>query len=232
MSTASKTLFDSSIGRKIIMALTGLFLCTFLVVHLAGNLQLLKNDGGQAFNVYSKFMAGNVLIKIVAYVNYIAILGHVIYSLILTLGNRRARPKSYAKVDAGKNSFWTSRNMGILGTIILVFIIVHMADFWYEFKFGHVPQTTITTEEGLSYMIKNYYAEVAEAFQQGWYVALYTVSMAAIAFHLSHGFQSAFQSLGLRHSKYTPFIKMLGYGFSIVIPTLFAIIPLYFYFFK
>jgi succinate dehydrogenase / fumarate reductase cytochrome b subunit len=231
MNTAKQQILHATIGKKAIMALTGLFLCSFLVIHLLGNLQLLADDNGQSFNVYSKFMAHNPIIKIIAYVNYIAILSHVIYSLVLTLRNRKARPVGYAANKPSANSIWSSRNMGILGTLILAFIIVHMSDFWYSFKFGFIPMISYTIE-GQAIEMKNCYAEVAEAFTQGWYVAFYTVSMAAIAFHLIHGFQSAFQTLGFNHKKYTPAVKMIGYGFAIIIPAAFAYIPLYFYFTK
>ncbi|MFN5629114.1 MAG: succinate dehydrogenase, partial [Bacteroidota bacterium] len=139
MKYSVKPLFSSTIGKKLLMAISGLFLCTFLVVHLIGNLQLFKNDGGFAFNVYSKFMTTNPLIKTVAYVNYALILLHVFTSLALTIKNKKARPVSYGYNNAKSNSIWSSRNMGILGTIILVFIVVHMQNFWYEMKFGNVP---------------------------------------------------------------------------------------------
>ncbi len=231
MNTVKQPLLQASIGKKVIMELTGLFLCTFLVIHLIGNLQLLADDQGQSFNVYSKFMAHNPLIKTVAYVNYIAILSHVIYSLVLTMRNRKARPIGYAANKPSANSIWSSRNMGVLGTIILSFIIIHMSDFWYEFKFGFIPLVNYTIE-GQVVEMKNCYAEVVEAFSQGWYVAFYVVAMVAIGFHLVHGVQSAFQTLGFNHKKYTPSIKMIGYVFAILIPAGFALLPLYFYFIK
>src|SRR5436190_15332379 len=96
MNTSHQPILQSTLGKKVIVALTGLFLCSFLVIHLLGNLQLLANDNGQAFNIYSKFMAHNPLIKTIAYINYIAILAHVIYSFVLTMRNRKARPIAYA----------------------------------------------------------------------------------------------------------------------------------------
>jgi succinate dehydrogenase / fumarate reductase cytochrome b subunit len=224
MATAATGLFRSSIGRKYLMALSGLFLCTFLVVHLLGNLQLFQNDGGVAFNLYSAFMANNPLIKTIAYVNYAFILLHIIDGFYLAAQNRKARPQGYAKVDQSKSSSWSSRNMALLGTIILVFLIVHMKSFWFEMKFGNMPVTTI---EGQSY--KDMYSVVVEAFSQPWYAALYVVSMFAIGFHLYHGFASGFQSLGIRHHRYTPAIQNLGtFLFAILIPALFAAMPVYF----
>src|SRR5438477_12369983 len=123
-------LFNSSLGQKLIMALTGLFLCLFLVVHVSGNLQLFKNDSGLAFNQYSVFMTTNPLIKAISYILYATILYHAYKGLVLAWKNQKARPVKYAAFDGKANSPWASRNMGILGTIILVFIIIHMNDFW------------------------------------------------------------------------------------------------------
>src|SRR5687767_11300680 len=117
--------FSSTIGRKLVMALTGLFLILFLIVHLIGNLQLLKHDGGQAFNVYAQTMTSNPLIMIVSYVNYTMIILHVIWAIILSRRNRIARgPEGYAVHN--NPSTWSSRNMGILGTLILIFLVIHM----------------------------------------------------------------------------------------------------------
>ena len=224
MNWLSQTL-TSSLGKKLIMALTGLFLILFLTGHLLGNLQLLKDDGGQAFNEYAKFMTTTPVIKILSYLTYICIILHVIYSLILTIHNRKARPIKYAVSHQSENSVWTSRNMGILGTIVLLFLVIHLRSFWYEMHYGSIP--TIEYEGGGQ--IKNLYQIVVEAFSQLWYVILYVVSMAALAFHLSHGFQSAFQTLGLRHQKYTPIIKSAGLLFAILVPALFALQPVYIY---
>lgn len=226
MATVSAGLFKSSLGRKYLMALSGLFLCLFLVVHVIGNLQLFKDDGGQSFNEYTYFMTHNPLIKIVAYVNYFLILLHVFDGLMLTIANRKARGSNYAHVDQSKSSTWSSRNMGILGTIILIFLIIHMRTFWFEMKFGTMP--TISYDGGII-EYKDMYIVVAEAFSQTWYSILYVLSMFALGFHLVHGFQSGFQTIGLNHHKYTPVIKGVGIGvFAILIPALFAAMPLFF----
>ena len=226
MATVSVGLFKSSLGRKYLMALSGLFLCTFLIVHCIGNLQLFKDDGGQAFNEYTYFMTHNPLIKFVAYVNYALILLHVINGFILLSANKKARPQAYANVDQSKSSTWSSRNMGILGTLILVFLIVHMRSFWFEMKFGSIP---VIMYDGSDIAYKDMYKIVVEAFSQAWYVVLYVISMIALAFHLFHGFQSAFQTFGINHHRYTPIIKVIGVGvFAIIIPALFAAMPLFF----
>ena len=221
---------SGTIGRKIIMSLSGLFLILFLVGHLAGNLQLIFADA-QAFNLYAKFMTTNPVVKILSYLTYISIIFHALYGLIITIKNRQARTVGYAYNKPSANSTWSSRNMGILGTLILVFIVVHMYDFWYKYKFGQ-PALVSYTVDGVTQSYKDLHVMVMLAFQEGWYVVLYVFSMVAVGFHLYHGFQSAFQTLGLRHPKYTPFIKGLGTGFSIVVPALFAAIPVYIYFMK
>ena len=213
---------SSSLGQKLIMSLTGLFLITFLVVHMAGNLQLLKLDGGESFNIYTKFMTTSPLIKTVSYLLYAGILVHVIVSIFLTKLNSKARPVKYEYEQASTNSSWASRNMGLLGAIILVFLVVHMRSFWFEMKFGgDVPMVEYGGEE-----YKNLYALVVVAFSKWWYSLLYVASMIFLAFHLSHGFASAFQTLGLNHKKYTPLIKSVGVAFSVLVPLLFAIQPI------
>ena len=216
-------ILSSTLGRKLLMALTGLFLILFLVVHLIGNLQLLKNDNGEAFNVYAKFMTSNPVIKTISYVNYACFIIHALWALFLTIGNRRARgTQGYAVTK--NSSPWTSRNMGILGTLILIFLVIHLKGFWYEMHWGGIPTVNYDGEE-----VKDLYATVATAYTQLWYVALYVFSMMVLAFHLWHGFVSSFQTLGLNHPKYNPLIAFVGKAFAIVVPALFALIPIWMY---
>ena len=141
MSWVTQTL-SSSIGKKLVMALTGLFLCSFLIVHMSGNLQLFKQDDGLAFNVYAVFMTTNPLVKTISYGLYAFIILHAIEGLYLAYQNRQARGSQRYVVSNGKaNSSWFSRSMALLGTILLVFIVVHMSNFWFEYKFGYVPYT-------------------------------------------------------------------------------------------
>ncbi|MEZ5172290.1 MAG: succinate dehydrogenase cytochrome b subunit [Bacteroidia bacterium] len=226
MATVSAGLFKSSLGRKYLMAFSGLFLCLFLVVHVAGNLQLFKDDGGRAFNEYTYLMTHNPFIKVVSYVNYLLILLHIVDGFMLAAANRKARSSRYAMVDQSKSSSWSSRNMAVLGTLILIFLVIHLRSFWFEMKFGSMPVIQYETG-GEEY--KDMYIIVKEAFGQLWYSAIYIVCMVALGFHLVHGFQSAFQTLGLNHHKYTPIIKNVGIGvFAILIPALFAAMPLFF----
>lgn len=221
MSWLSDTL-TSTIGRKLVMSLTGLFLIIFLVVHLIGNFQLLAGDNGLAFNAYAKFMTTNPLIKFTSYGLYAFILIHILMSIALSVKNKKARPVGYEKVKGSANSSFSSRNIGILGFIIFVFLVIHMRSFWYEMHWGSIQPDTAGN--------KDLYSVVNAAFSQWWYVALYVVCMVGLAFHLSHGFSSAFQTLGINHKKYTPFIKKLGIVYAILIPAAFAIIPLIMFF--
>ncbi|MDH4091574.1 MAG: succinate dehydrogenase cytochrome b subunit [Cyclobacteriaceae bacterium] len=215
------SLLSSTLGRKLLMALTGLFLILFLIVHLIGNLQLLKHDGGEAFNVYAQFMTSNPLIKIVSYVNYILILLHIFWAIMLSRHNRAARGDERYAVNKN-SSDWTSRNMGILGTFIFIFLVIHLKGFWYEMHWGGISVENYDGKE-----VKNLFAVVDRAYDQWWYVAIYTFSMLALAFHLWHGFASAFQTLGLNHVKYNPVIRFVGRTFAIVVPVLFALIPVW-----
>lgn len=213
----------SSLGRKLVMSLTGLFLVTFLVVHLIGNFQLLMDDGGQQFNVYAKFMTTNPLIKTVSYLLYAFILLHAIQGIALWRKNRAARgPVRYAG-KATNGASWASRNMGPLGMIILIFILVHMYQFWLQMKLGTVPQVTYDGQA-----MKDLYTPVAQVFSNGGFVVFYVLSMLIISFHLWHGFQSAFQTLGLNHKKYSPVIRTIGRIYSVVVPLGFALIPILF----
>ncbi len=220
---SKSALIKSSLAKKYWMAATGLFLCTFLIGHLAGNLQLLlpAEEALPIFNEYAKFMTTNPLVKVLSYLTYFSILFHSVDGILLFIQNKKARPVKYAYNKPGANSTWASRNMGLLGSVVLFFIIVHMRSFWYEMHFGSVALDINGN--------KDLYTITAAAFQELWYVIMYVVCMIAIAFHLSHGFASAFQSIGANHAKYSPVIKKVGAAFGILIPLAFAIIPVVLY---
>lgn len=217
---------SSTIGRKFLVALTGLFLILFLIGHVTGNMLLFKDDGGQSFNEYARFMTTNQIVWVLSILTYLSIILHVIYTAILTARNKKARPIGYAVSNARDNSPWTSRNMGVLGTLILIFLVIHLRAFWFEMHYGQIPTVNY---EGVG-EIKDLYTIVVAAFSQLWYVILYVISMGVLGFHLVHGFRSAFQTLGLHHKKYTPAIEKIAVAFAIIVPTLFALMPLYIYF--
>lgn len=214
---------SSTIGKKLLMSLTGIFLILFLAVHLVGNLQLLKDDGGMAFNIYAKFMTSNPLIKTTSYLLYATFLAHILVSLFLTIYNKKAKgSERYAVEKNGSSVTWSSRNMGLLGTILFIFMVIHLRNFWYEMHWGDIP---VATYDGVVY--KDLYTVVSVSFANELYVGFYVICMAGLAFHLYHGFQSAFQTLGINHRKYTPAIKFIGVAYAIIIPALFALIPIY-----
>jgi len=254
----SKPILTSSIGRKLVMSLTGLFLCSFLVIHLIGNLQLFADDEGYAFNTYAHFMTNFTPIKVVSYALYASIVLHAVYAIILSIRNRAARPIAYNKFEGQANSKWSSRNMGILGTVILVFLATHMQNFWWKYHNDQVPYIeyskdvnsdvvtsrvleaneftnySVTVENGQEVTkAKDLYKQVDFTFQNLGLVILYVIAMAALSFHLIHGFQSAFQTVGFNHRRYIGIIRFIGvWIFGVLIPIGFAAMPLYFYFIK
>lgn len=212
----------SALMRKTLMALTGLFLCFFLVIHLLGNLQLLLPavQAKESFNGYSQLLSGNIFIKIISYVLYTSLIVHCLDALVITLKNRKTAGK-YVIDKRGASSKWYSRNMGILGTLILIFLVFHFKDFWYQYKFGALPMD--------EYGHKDLYTIVIAAYQDWWYVLFYVLSMFALGYHLLHGFFSAARSLGVYHPKYVSWIRIFGRFYSYAITAGFAIIPIYVY---
>ncbi len=288
---SNSAFIKSSIAKKYWMALTGLFLCLFLVGHLLGNLQLIFStgeEGRRVFNEYAYFMTHNPAIKVLSYLTYFSILFHAIDGIALFVQNKKARPVAYAYSKPSANSSMPSRYMALLGTLVLVFIATHMSNFWWKMKYteeiplhsyfaktdkdfgdtayakvfetkefyysqtGPIPKdTAATTVKGLDIMVKGTNLKYGSGFKDLHTVVLqyfskqnksesgipvgllgtifYVFSMAVLGFHLWHGFASAFQSLGLNHPTYTPLIKTFGRAFSVVVPGLFAIIPVFLY---
>ena len=224
---SKSVLIKSSLAKKYWMALTGLFLCLFLVGHLVGNLQLfISGEAGKLqFNEYALFMTSNPAVKILSYLTYASILFHAIDGILLTVQNRKARPIGYAHSTPGANSAWYARSMAVLGTAILVFIVVHMQNFWWRMHFGDLPLDSAGNKDLYQVVMDFFNPSVnSTAFVP---LLVYVIAMLALAYHLMHGFQSAFQSLGLRHKKYTPIIEKVSYAFAIIVPMAFASIPVY-----
>ncbi len=284
---AKSALLKSSLAKKYWMALTGLFLCVFLIGHLVGNLQLIYGTDLQ-FNQYAHFMTTNPAIKVLSYLTYFSIIFHAVDGIVLTIQNKNARPIAYAKNNAAANSSFSSRNMAVLGTLILVFIVTHMANFWAKMHFSQMPLQTqervlqtpmgeqklqvINTTDG-GFVVKQLNPQTNEvvyfdpslgevklekgkefhfggkeyktAYKDLYKITvdffknpetglvatiLYVLAMVVLAFHLSHGFKSAFQSMGVNNPRYNGLIKNVGQAFSIIVPALFAIIPIYIHF--
>ncbi len=155
---------------------------------------------------------------------FFGIILHIIQALFLTLQNSKARPISYAKTNGNANSKWYSRSMGLLGTLLLIFLIIHLGHFWVKSRFTGLEKVFYNNEE-----YDNLYAVMKLIFSYGIVVVVYVLGMISLAYHLLHGFQSAFQTLGLNHKNFTPAIKKLGIGFSILIPLIFALMPIAMY---
>ena len=220
--------FSSSIGKKFIMGITGLFLILFLIVHCFINALIFINDGGLTFNTGAHFMATNWIIRAGEVVLFVGLLVHIVQALRLTLQNQKARPVKYAVTNGEANSKWYSRSMGLLGTLLLIFLIVHLSNFWYVSRFSGIENYKGIT--GLDANgNENLYAVMQGVFQNVWIVVLYTLAMVSLCYHLLHGFASAFQTMGWNHSKYNGMIKRTGVLYSIIISLLFAAMPIAIY---
>lgn len=223
--------FSSSIGRKITMSLTGLFLCSFLLVHVSLNLLMLLRDGGNTFNKWAEFMGTNPVIRTLEVVLILGLLLHAYQGLSLAVTNQKARgPVGYVVRHSEQNSRWASRNMTTLGILLLLFLGVHMGNFWLRSRFGLLGSLVEVQLPNVPHPVKDLYSLGAASFKISWYVALYVVAQVALGYHLWHGFRSSLQSLGLNHRKYNSFLYGTSYAFSLVVPLLFALIPLVIFF--
>lgn len=206
----------TSIGRKILMSLLGLFLMVFLVVHLGVNLLLLSSDPA-LFNEASHFMATNPIIQTMQYVLALGFILHIVLGIVLSMQNNKARPMGYAKNNAAANSSLESRTMIQTGLLILLFLILHMRNFFYVIKFGTVPPG-------------GDYALVTDFFGVWYYTLIYVLAFILLGLHLNHGFQSAFQSIGLNNKSAASIWKYIGTIYSVFIAGGFSLIALYHFF--
>ena len=203
------------------MALTGLFLVTFLVIHASINACIWANDGGVMFREVAHFFGGTVVIRIIEIGLMAGFLIHIIQGFVLAFQNKAKRKKGYAVPMGNKGSTWYSRSMGLLGTLILIFLVIHLAHFWVP---NRSNQGWLLGEE------INLYTKMQETFQVEWIVILYILGCISLAWHLLHGFQSAFRTIGLTNRRYLAIINAIGIGFSIIVPLAFIMMPLSFYF--
>lgn len=219
-----KTLTQSSLTKKYVMALAGLFLISFLFVHMGINLLVLFPER-DTFNIAAHFMGSNPLVKIFEIVLFGGFIIHIVYGLVLQVQNWKARPEKY-KVENWSHTSPFSKFMIHTAVLIFIFLVIHMADFYVKAKFlGQVDDVVIN---GKTYHDMG--ALVIEKFQMPLYVFGYVIMMIFLGFHLHHGFQSAFQSMGWSHETYTPVIMFLSTVISIVLTIGFSLIPLVIYF--
>lgn len=218
----------STIFRKVLASLSGLFLVIFLVGHLVGNLQLFIPgvQGQTQFNKYALFMTTNPVVQALSIITYSAILLHILITLFLVVQSRKARPIGYAVSSGNDSSGWSSRNMAILGTVILFFLVIHLKSFWYKMHFGEMPYQYLS--DGTK--IKDLYQVTTSAFQNPFYTFFYVFCMGALSLHLKHGVESAIQTVGLRIPSYEKLFKYTAIVVAFSIPAIFASIPIYLYF--
>ncbi|MCH7613058.1 MAG: succinate dehydrogenase cytochrome b subunit [Candidatus Marinimicrobia bacterium] len=211
-----KSVFISSIGKKILMATTGLLLCLFLVIHLIGNLILFA--GPDAFNLYVETLSSvKPIVRSIEIILALIFLNHIFLGSKLTFENRNATTQKYVVNSAGENSSFFSRNMFISGSILFIFLMTHLSTFWYLFQKQH--------DEG------NFYEIVmgnTVGFGNPIITALYCIAMILLGFHLRHGFQSAFQTFGIRYNKYSGLIETVAILFWLIIPLGFLSIAVWF----
>ena len=198
------------------MGLTGFFLISFLVVHAGINALIFYNDGGETFNKAAHFMGTNPIIRTIEIVLVAGILLHIIQSYLLWLSNRAARPVRYAMVKSSPGVSWYTKSMTLLGTLILIFLVLHTSNFW-------IPNRTHQFLHGEELPL---YLMMLEKFSNPIQVFIYLLGILSLFWHLLHGFSSAFQSLGLNHRKYNGLIRFSGWLFSIMICLTFAMMPI------
>ncbi len=222
----------SSIGKKLVIGLSGLFLVSFLVVHVGINACIWANDGGEMFNKAAHFMGSMVVIRILEIGLFVFFFIHIIQGYVLTAKNNSRRGVGYAVNYGNRGSKWYSRSMGLLGTLILLFLIIHIYHFWTPSRLGGIG--SIHELEPVQYAtggeIHNLYAEMLKVFQDNiLIVVLYVLACISLAYHLMHGFQSAFRTLGVHNKRYIKIIQATGYGFSIIVSLAFAMMPVSIY---
>ncbi len=203
------------------MSLTGIFLISFLVVHVGINACIWANDGGQMFNLAAHFMSATVVIRILEVGLFVGLILHIMQGLVLEFQNRSRRKNGYAVPLGNKGSKWYSRSMGLLGTLLLFFLIVHLSEFWGPSRFTDLPTTNYNGKE-----VADQYAEIIRVFQNPVVVAFYILACLSLLYHLLHGFQSAFRTLGVPNGKYISLVKTTGVGFSVIVSLAFAMMPI------
>jgi len=212
----------SSIGRKILMALSGFFLLFFLVQHLTINLLSVLSE--ETFNSVSHFMGYNPLIQFIMQpILMFGVMFHLGMGIFLEYKNTKAKGQKNVKNNAGANSSWMSRNMIITGIMIMLFLVLHLLDFWaFEMNYKYI--------EMLPEDPNRYWHELHLSFAPVGKLIVFVISFIFLSLHLMHGFQSAFQSVGFNHNKYTPLLKKLGYGYAIIVPALFIVVAAFHHF--
>ncbi|MDP4206345.1 MAG: succinate dehydrogenase cytochrome b subunit [Bacteroidota bacterium] len=221
---------SASIGRKILMSVTGLFLVIFVAVHLCLNILLIFDNSGDLFNMAAHFMATNPLIKVMEPVLALGFFVHIIWSFIVTLQNMKARPISYNVGNKSKTTSWASKNMLILGSLVLVFLVIHLMNFFLKIKFNSASLGEVEVmQAGSLVKMENAYALVSTLFiNSSLYCIIYIVGAVLLGLHLTHGFWSAFQTIGLNNKIWKSRLGIIAIAYAIIIAVGYSVIPLYF----
>lgn len=227
-----KQMFTSSIGKKLVMGLTGLFLITFLIVHVSINACVFADlvnpdDNGQMFNKAAHFMGSTVLIRIMEVGLMAGILLHIIQGYMLELQNRQTRSVGYDVSMGSKGSKWYSRSMGLLGTLLLLFFVLHFSHFWVPARFTHAGLDIPVNYNGVD--MHDMFGLMKVTFSELWVVIAYLIGCFSLFWHLMHGFQSAFRTVGVSNNRYLLMLNKVGIGFSILVSVLFALMPIAFH---
>jgi succinate dehydrogenase / fumarate reductase, cytochrome b subunit len=215
-----KAFFISSLGKKLVMALTGISLILFLIVHAGANSCIFLNDGGATFNSVAHFLSHNIIVRVLELGLFTGIILHIVQGLMLWGENSAKRPVKYAVSAGNATSKWYSRSMGLLGSLILIFLVIHLSHFW------------LGTKDAMYVHLNpdhNLYEEMKMAFQKEWVVIVYVLGVISLGWHLIHGFSSAFQTLGVNSPKYNGMIKNIGFGYTILVCLAFIAMPIAFY---
>ena len=218
--------FTSAVGKKLVMGLTGLFLISFLVIHMGINACIWANDGGQMFNKAAHFMGSTVVIRIMEVGLFLGIFLHIIQGYALSASNQSKRKVGYQVPMGNNGSTWYSRSMGLLGTILLLFFILHWWHFWIPSRFTGVEEILLPGSEKKLY---NVYGLMKVTFSELWVVIVYVIACFSLFWHLLHGFQSAFRTIGLQNNRYISAVRSMGIGFSVLVPLTFAMMPISMY---
>jgi succinate dehydrogenase / fumarate reductase, cytochrome b subunit len=230
-----KQFFTTSIGKKFLMGATGLFLTSFLIIHAGINAMIFYNDGGETFNHWGHFMGSNLIVRTLEIGLMGFLLLHIYQGLSLWAQNKNARPVKYSVTKGDGKSKWYSKSMGLLGTLILIFLIMHFYHFWVPSRLGGIANIKPLAEATLgqeynNQPVHNLFAEMIAVFSDNLIVVIfYVLGCISLCWHLLHGFQSAFQTFGVNHKRYTPMIKSIGVVYSIAISLLFASMPIAMY---
>lgn len=216
-------LTNSSLGRKVVMSVTGLFLLLFVTFHVLMNAVALISPRG--YNLVCEFLGANWYALIATVILAAGFVFHIIYAFWLTLQNRKARGNDrYAVTTRPKSVEWASQNMLVLGIVVVAFLIVHLVQFWAKMQLVEVMhQVGCETEAAAVVYAADGMHHIANAFGQIWTLPVYVIGLIALWFHMTHGFWSAFQSIGVSNNKWISRFKTLGNWWSTIVVALFII---------